>query len=147
MNNLLLKNLGLELVRILSKSPFSHVFISECLTNRELVSARTKERTYIFPLYLYHDKPKGEQKPILNFTPEFLQAIKEALGTEPTPEEIFYYIYAVLYSPTYRKRYEEFLKIEFPRVPLTKDYEKFKNLGELGKELVELHFESSSRDE
>ena len=80
---------------------------------------------------------KPERTP--NFTPEFLQAIKEALGTEPTPEEIFYYIYAVLYSPTYRKRYEEFLKIDFPRVPLPQDYGKFKNLSELGMELVELH--------
>jgi predicted helicase len=81
--------------------------------------------------------PKLERTP--NFTPKFLQAIKEVLGTEPTPEEIFYYIYAVLHSPTYRKRYEEFLKIDFPRVPLPSDLEKFKNLSELGKELVELH--------
>jgi predicted helicase len=58
---------------------------------------------------------------------------------EPTPEYIFYYIYAVLYSPTYRKRYEKFLKIDFPRVPLPSDLEKFKDLSELGKELVELH--------
>jgi predicted helicase len=47
--------------------------------------------------------------------------------------------YAILYSPTYRKRYEEFLKIEFPRIPLPTDYGLFKNLSELGKELVELH--------
>ena len=105
------------------------------------------DRTYFLPLYLYStdlkrpvpddEIPKPERTP--NITPEFLHAIKEALGTEPTPEEIFYYIYAVLYSPTYRKRYEEFLKIDFPRVPLPHDYEKFKNLSELGKELVELH--------
>jgi predicted helicase len=103
--------------------------------------------SYIAPLYIYPDKSKvklldetafkPERTP--NFTAEFLQAIKEALGTEPTPEEIFYYIYAVLYSPTYRKRYAEFLKYDFPRVPLPQDYEKFKNLSELGKELVELH--------
>ncbi|HIH96881.1 MAG TPA: DNA methyltransferase, partial [Thermoplasmata archaeon] len=53
--------------------------------------------------------------------------------------EIFYYIYAVLYSPTYRKRYDEFLKIDFPRIPLPTDQEQFKNLSERGKELVELH--------
>jgi predicted helicase len=101
--------------------------------------------SYVFPLYCYSDEaklsnaesPKLERTP--NFTTEFLQAIKSAVGTEPTPEEIFYYIYAVLYSPTYRKRYEEFLKIDFPRVPLPLDLEKFKNLSELGKELVELH--------
>ena len=68
-----------------------------------------------------------------------LKPLKKALYTELTPEEIVYYIYAVLYSPPYRKRYEEILKIDFPSVPLTKDYKKFKNLSELGKELVELH--------
>ncbi|MCK4398246.1 MAG: N-6 DNA methylase [Methanophagales archaeon] len=104
-------------------------------------------QTYFFPLYLYpgepkvklldEEAPKPERTP--NFTVEFLRVIKEALCTEPTPEEIFYYIYAVLHSPSYRKRYEEFLKIDFPRVPLPEDYEKFKKLSELGKELVELH--------
>ncbi|NMX21856.1 hypothetical protein C5S30_05380 [ANME-1 cluster archaeon GoMg4] len=44
-----------------------------------------------------------------------------------------------LILPSYHTRYEEFLKIDFPRVPLPEDYEKFKNLSELGKELVELH--------
>ncbi len=81
--------------------------------------------------------PKPERTP--NFTPTFLQAINSVFGTDPTPEEIFYYIYALLYSPTYRKRYEEFLKIDFPRVPLPLDMEQFVNLSELGKELVELH--------
>ncbi|MBI2485570.1 MAG: transposase, partial [Deltaproteobacteria bacterium] len=50
-----------------------------------------------------------------------------------TPEEIFYYIYATLYSNTYRTR------IDFPRVPFTKDYEVFSEMGEYGKRLVDLH--------
>ena len=81
--------------------------------------------------------PQPERVP--NISKDFLHALKEALGTEPTPEEIFYYIYAVLYSPTYRKRYEEFLKVDFPRIPLPSDYKLFEKLSELGKELVELH--------
>jgi predicted helicase len=85
------------------------------------------DQTYFFPLYLYPDESKVKL------------LVEKASGTEPTPEEIFNYIYAVLYSPSYRKRYEEFLKIDFPRVPLPEDYEKFKKLSELGKELVELH--------
>jgi len=100
-----------------------------------LLSTKTKETAYFFPLYLYSNKGKRE----VNFKEEFLKAVKETLGTEPTSEEIFYYIYAVLYSPSYRKRYEEFLKIDFPRIPLPSDVEKFKKLSELGKELVELH--------
>ncbi|RLG31595.1 hypothetical protein DRN97_09205 [Methanosarcinales archaeon] len=85
------------------------------------------------------DEKASKPERTSNFTAKFLQAVKEALGIEPTPEEIFYYIYAVLYSPSYRKRYEEFLKIDFPRIPLPADYEQFKQLSELGKELVELH--------
>jgi predicted helicase len=65
--------------------------------------------------------------------------MKKSLGAEPSPEEIFYYIYSVLYSPIYRKRYEEFLKIDFPRVPLPANYDVFKGLSSLGKELVNLH--------
>ncbi|MBE9594550.1 MAG: hypothetical protein IMF19_13850, partial [Proteobacteria bacterium] len=122
---------------------FSHSSISSFVTDIHYVGGQS----YIFPLYIYHDESKVKlldekaSKPecVPNISKEFLYALKEALCTEPTPEEIFYYIYAVLYSPTYRKRYEEFLKIDFPRVPLPPNLEKFKNLSELGKELVELH--------
>jgi len=105
------------------------------------------DQTYFFPLYLYLYEPEGQllgkevpkTKGTTNFNPEFLQAVRESIGIEPNPEEIFYYIYAVLYSPTYRKRYEEFLKIDFPRIPLPSSYEVFKELSNLGKELVDLH--------
>jgi predicted helicase len=90
--------------------------------------------THVLPL---QEKSKAERLP--NFTLEFLQAIKASLGSEPTPEEIFYYIYAVLYSPAYRKRYQEFLKIDFPRIPLPANREMFNELSDLGKELVDLH--------
>ena len=56
-----------------------------------------------------------------------------------TPEDIFYYIYGVFYSNIYRKTYAEFLRIDFPRVPFTADYDLFKKMGELGKELADLH--------
>jgi predicted helicase len=149
MRHMIHENLGLLFTRPQSpKYGFSVMasikIIDQCSVGNKSAGAGI---SYIAPLYIYPDKSKvklldetafkPERTP--NFTAEFLQAIKEALGTEPTPEEIFYYIYAVLYSPTYRKRYAEFLKYDFPRVPLPQDYEKFKNLSELGKELVELH--------
>ena len=147
MKHLSENNLALVTSRLLAAPPFKHAFITKNIGDKCFTSIKTKETAYYFPLYLYPDKPKGklldekasEPERVPNFTTEFLQAIKEALGTEPTSEKIFYYIYAVLYSPSYRKRYEEFLKIDFPRVPLPEDYEKFKKLSELGKELVELH--------
>jgi len=140
-------NLVLVTSKILSALPFNHVFVTELIGDNSFVSNKTKEKNYFFPLYLYAYEPEKQlfdnevhkAQRIPNFTPEFLQTIKESLGSEPAPEEIFYYIYAVLYSPAYRKRYEEFLKIDFPRVPLPSNIEMFKELSNLGKELVDLH--------
>ncbi len=67
------------------------------------------------------------------------EELKKNFKKEVTPEEIFYYIYAVLYSNTYRTKYSEFLKIDFPRVPFTKDYKLFIQIGKLGKQLADLH--------
>jgi len=55
------------------------------------------------------------------------------------PEDIFGYMYAVFHSPTYRTRYAEFLKIDFPRLPLTSSRPLFRALSKLGGELVPLH--------
>ena len=55
------------------------------------------------------------------------------------PEDVFDYMYAVFHSPTYRSRYAEFLKIDFPRLPLTSNAELFRALCSMGSELVGLH--------
>jgi len=61
------------------------------------------------------------------------------------PEDVFHYIYAIFHSPTYRSRYAEFLKIDFPRVLLTSNVELFRTLCGLGQELVALHLLESSQ--
>jgi len=143
MKHLVKENITLVTTRLLSSDTFRHSFITVHIGDKCFISNKTRESNYFFPLYHHSDEAEGqmfsEQERITNFTTEFLQAVKDSLGTEPSPEEIFYYIYAVLYSPIYRKRYEEFLKIDFPRVPLPNDYEAFKALSNLGKELVALH--------
>jgi hypothetical protein len=60
------------------------------------------------------------------------------------PEEIFYYIYAVLYSNLYRGKYAEFLKIDFPRIPFTEKYDLFREMVGFGKRLVDLHLLKST---
>jgi predicted helicase len=147
MRHMMKENIALCAMRqVALDEKYTHFLVSQYIVdNRTFLSS--KGIIQQFPLYPYPEEPKGKlsndkaSKPerIPNISNAFLHAVKEALGTEPTPEEIFYYIYAVLYSPGYRKRYEEFLKVDFPRVPLPTDYEKFRNLSELGKELVELH--------
>lgn len=55
------------------------------------------------------------------------------------PIDILDYIYAVLYSPTYREKYKEFLKIDFPRAPYPKNQFTFWQLVKLGAELRQIH--------
>lgn len=143
MRHMMQENLGLITPREFKEEPGA--FVTERITGHKTVSAY--DINYIFPLYIYSNVPKErmpEEKTCKpdrtpNFSSKYLQAVKEALGKEPTPEENFYYIYALLYSPIYRERYEEFLKIDFPRIPLPTDYEQFLKLSALGKELIELH--------
>jgi len=101
---------------------------------------------YYFPLYLYpsaarddlfaHHEP-SERKPNLN--PKLVAALAEAYGRVPTPEEIFHYVYAVLYAPAYREKYAEFLRMDFPRVPFTADAGLFQKVAALGLRLTALH--------
>jgi hypothetical protein len=102
-------------------------------------------------------RPAGKDGRRPNLAPEFIKEFSaklglefvpeqpEAMGQKPSagspfgPEDVFNYIYAIFHSPTYRKRYAEFLKIDFPRVPLTSDKKLFWKLVALGRELVALH--------
>ena len=99
----------------------------------------------LLPLYIYPDKNKKDlfnqhqSKKQPNIPPSLFERLSAIYGHKPTPEEIFYYIYGVFYSNIYRETYAEFLKIDFPRVPFTADYNLFKKMGELGKELADLH--------
>jgi predicted helicase len=89
----------------------------------------------------------GGRRP--NLAPQFLAEIEQKLSLELDgtgnltatfgPEDIFHYIYAIFHSPTYRSRYAEFLKIDFPRLPLTGNLNLFRALCRLGKRLVGLH--------
>jgi len=77
--------------------------------------------------------------------PEEARQLAAAYGKTPTPEDSFYYVYAVLYAPAYRTKYAEFLKSDFPRIPFTADAKLFKKLATLGEKLVGLHL-LKSRD-
>ncbi len=134
--------------RYLKSTEFHHFFIIENLVDINFLD----DQTYVAPLYLYQDNPKNKSlfddshglNRIPNFTPEFQKFIRTKYSFQPTPEEILGYIYAVFYSPSYRDRYLEFLKIDFPRVPFVDNENTFKELSELGTELIEHHLMKKS---
>jgi hypothetical protein len=82
-----------------------------------------------------------EQALDLRFVPDGKGDLQETIG----PEDILHYAYAVFHSPAYRERYAEFLKIDFPRLPLTSDRALFAALVKKGEELVALHLMESPR--
>lgn len=75
---------------------------------------------------------------------EIVDEIEKIVG-KVSSEDVFDYIYAVLYSPSYREKYKEFLKIDFPRVPYPKEVKSFKALVALGAELRGLHLMESEK--
>ena len=96
----------------------------------------------VAPLYLHGD---GERQP--NYNAKIFKAVTSGLGRLVEPMELFDYIYAHLHAPSYRERYIEFLKIDFPRVPYPTDKKLFRKLVKLGGELRKLHlFESNALD-
>jgi len=135
MANLLNPNIALLTSRSFQAGKrFDRVFLAKNIV--EIHSA--SDQTYVFPLYLY----KQDGIRIQNFKKEIIDKIEKIVG-KVSPENIIDYIYAILYSPSYREKYKEFLKIDFPRIPYPKDKVSFKKLVEFGFELHSLHlFES-----
>lgn len=149
------ENVALLATRQVTAPPFNHVTVTRLVS--EMKTCSHDRGTNCFPLYL-RDGASGlrfGRDTRVNYAPRFLQAIANALGVSAiqrdgvldslTPEDIFHYIYAVLESPRYRERYCEFLKTEFPRLPLTHDRRLFGELARLGSELASIHLLESPK--
>ena len=156
MRQMVHQNIALLTCRQLAGNEWKHVSVADGIVDDCRVSSKTKERGYVFPLYVYKEN-LGKEECIVNYNMEQYEKIAKGLNyyacaesnvlIDPIsdyngvlyPQDLFDYIYAVLHSPSYRERYKEFLKIDFPRIPYPTDWEKFRDLAELGEELRQLH--------
>ncbi|MDR1226417.1 MAG: N-6 DNA methylase [Prevotellaceae bacterium] len=132
------ENVGLMVCRQQKTNSFHHCLVHKNIVESSFVSNKTSEIGYSFPLYLYHEH-FGKIEKVANLNKAIVAKIKEYVGKEISPEQIFDYIYAILHSPAYRTRYKEFLKIDFPRIPYPENAEQFKKMVTLGKKLRKLH--------
>ncbi len=155
------KNIALITVRrIPTSQECRYFFVTKNIISNGVIRSDNQSIDSIFPVYLY---PNGHLLPGMeeyaagpggrrpNFSTTFIGALKNYLhlqfisdgkgdlATTFGPEDIFDYMYAVFHSPEYRERYAEFLKIDFPRLPLTSDVELFRELCNLGAQLVSYH--------
>ncbi len=157
---MLQENLGLVLPRRVEVSgPWQHILVTSHITEHVAVSLKTID--YLFPLYQYpqtkgrrtgnpHKKSFGNlmllfdpqteyQAKKQNISTYLLDQLKKSYKKTLSPEQILFYVYAVLYSKKYRTKYEEFLKMDFPRIPFTTEYPLFLKAAQYGKRLVDLH--------
>ena len=147
------ENLGLISIRN-NRDNSDTYFVTNGLADKIVISP--KDNASVFPLYIYKEN-MGEEDRIANLNVELYRKIAEGLNFSCClddricvdlsadasgvlyPQTIFDYIYAVLHSPSYRERYKEFLKIDFPRIPYPTNKEQFNALEEKGSELRQLH--------
>ena len=157
-------NLGLITCRQQSEAglKWNRCGVTRTILDECTISNKTREINYLYPLYIYPSEQEikqglysaGDREP--NFAPRFTGTLEYRLGLrfvrdgngdlEQTfgPEDILQYIYAIFYSTGYRERYDEFLRADFPRVPLPDSTEMFGVLAGLGRRLMDAHLLTSS---
>ncbi len=158
--HMLLQNVSLNVTRQTKADEWRNAVVAN--TPTPALYTEIKDGSNAFPLYLFPQPNKntlfdtnqpsdahGGRRP--NLSSAFITAISHKLNMQFIPdgkgdlqqtfgpEDIFHYMYAVFHSPTYRSRYAEFLKIDFPRLPLTSNTNLFRALCKFGERLVALH--------
>jgi len=175
MRHMLKSNLSLISVRrVETFAGFDHVFCTKDLSVLHTVSMKEGNFVFPLYLYdedeeelkkssggtmlmaLFESSP-GYSARRANINPKFVENLTQRLGLKWVlvdrgdlkrtvgPEDVFNYSYAMFHSPAYRERYAEFLKIDFPRLPLTSDLKLFCALAAKGAELVALHLMESPK--
>lgn len=129
-------NVGLVTTRFQKDNPGA--FVSENIIGHKVFNAY--DSNSIFPLYLIN--PDGTR--MSNLSPDQMTILAKNLTAGYSPEEVLDYVYGVLYSPSYREKYAEYLKTDFPRVPAPLGDSDFIEVGKLGRELRDLHLMKSS---
>jgi len=158
------KNLALAFMRqVALDDQYSHFLVSRLIVdNRALYS--NKGIMFLAPLYLLTSETTGlyagaPAERVPNVDPREIAGLADHLGLTFTNEpfgdlrqsfgieDLFNYVYALFHSPSYRTRYAQHLKIDFPRLPLTPGLDLFTGLARLGRELIPFHLvEAQSQD-
>lgn len=137
-------NLGLAMMRQASiDHGYTHVLALGAIADNR-VQYSNRGIMAASPLWLHPtnatdllDAQSAEKR--ANLASEFTTALSKIVGNSSTPEDILAWIYAVLYTPSYRSRYSDFLRRDFPRIPLPPGQALFDEFVSIGRELIALH--------
>ena len=161
MSHLMKPNLSLCIVKNSRNGQIGNYLVSDSLVGKDYVSPL--DNCHVFPLYLYEEN-MGKVEKRVNLDKDIVAKLRALVDgdkltqsgeeetsrtsrtsrEELTPEDIFDYIYGVLHSPSYRTKFKEFLKVDFPRIPYPKDLGEFERFRAAGSELRAVHLMKDS---
>jgi predicted helicase len=131
--------------RLVKDEVFAHVFVSKYPIEKIFLSPKSSNNAQVC-LSGFSAAPEVF---LISESPALVVPGSVRAGdSRPAAEEFLHYLYAILHCSHYRSRYAEFLKSDFPHLPLTGSKKFFRMVARLGGELVALHLmESPKLDE
>ncbi|MDA1050000.1 MAG: hypothetical protein O3C40_05910 [Planctomycetota bacterium] len=127
--------------------PCNFFWVTDTIALDGLIRSDNRGSESIFPLWLAADSARRPA----NLAPHFVAAIASKLGMtweccgessaddQFCPTDVLHYIYALFNTPTYRKRYSESLRRDFPRVLIPASRSTWKTFCDIGERLTKLH--------
>jgi len=125
------------------RDEFSFALVTDAVCCHGTFYLGNRGQDYCFPLYLYPTEQELDQSRSINFDSEIYKRL-QSLASHPERGQadelaVFDYIYGVLHCPAYRETYAEFLRMDFPRIPLPPTPGEFWQLSDKGAILRRLH--------
>ncbi len=120
-----------------SQRPYSMVFVTDKITESCYLTTQTAGIATVCPLYIAPDDISKERTINYNVAP--LKTLTQNLLQEVSEKDVFNYCYGVLYNPAYREKFNELLKLDYPKVSIPANQEEFDKFATAGKRLIELH--------
>jgi predicted helicase len=131
----------------LPTQPCTYFWISDGLALDGVIRSDNRGSESLFPRWrMWSDRPDRTSDGNglgrmweSNFSSAFLEQFAACIGSQPEPDSVLAYIYALFHSPTYRERYAAELRCDFPRILLPGSKTLYESLATIGLRLIELH--------
>ena len=135
------ENIGLIFNRQIAGKSVSHFGVSNLPIGHGTFYLGNKGQDYFAPLYIYNDDLLSSERSS-NVSDEFIRQFTSRVPIQIDthfPESLLGYIYAIFHSNSYRSKYSEYIKLDFPRVPLPISKKLFESLSRIGDKIVKAH--------
>ena len=139
------ENIGLISARSNKSQAMDHFFVTASLM--ETKAGESTTQSTLFPLYRFEEDLTGKFKKALNLSDDVKEYIAGICGecNADTALTFLNYVYACVHSPSYRIKYRDEIRQDYPRIQLTTDKTLFRKLAKFGQELIDIHLMKDDR--